>query len=300
MEKDLKMEPGVEVEEKFGKIRYSGGIEKKLAKKEFLKSIISSFFIALITLGFVFMIIASIESENATEVSINVKMLVLLISLLILIIPPIITYFYYIKFVKNFKYAISEKYIRIFSGVFTKKRISIPFSRIQNIAIVQGVFDRMFNLYTAKIETAGASGAGSASGGTIKPEGYIPGLKDTSKLEGIINILIHKYTQIPSNLKGRIFENPDIAFDQFAAYFLEKILGGGSLKNNLKKIREQKGLTQAQLAEKVGVTRQTIYYLEAGKYMPSLKLALLLADALDVSINDLFALEEEDKPKQNK
>ena len=60
------------------------------------------------------------------------------------------------------------------------------------------------------------------------------------------------------------------------------------LKNNLKQHRENKGLSQEELAILVGTTRQTIIAVEKGKFNPSAKLALLLAAALDVKFEDLF------------
>ena len=60
------------------------------------------------------------------------------------------------------------------------------------------------------------------------------------------------------------------------------------LKNNLKQHRENKGLSQEELAILVGTTRQTIIAVEKGKFNPSAKLALLLTAALDVQFEDLF------------
>ena len=60
------------------------------------------------------------------------------------------------------------------------------------------------------------------------------------------------------------------------------------LKNNLKKIRQEKGITQMELALKVGTTRQTILAIEKGEFNPSAKLALLLCFALDVAFEDVF------------
>ena len=56
----------------------------------------------------------------------------------------------------------------------------------------------------------------------------------------------------------------------------------------LKKYRLLKGLTQEQLAEMVGVRRETIMRLEAGKYNPSLKLAIDISKAVNTPIEDLF------------
>ncbi|MHA1728057.1 MAG: PH domain-containing protein, partial [Promethearchaeota archaeon] len=108
-----------------------------------------------------------------------------IIITVIYFIVNFLNFFYQKAYVRNFKYEISEKFILVKSGVFTKKKVSIPFSRIQNINIVQGVFDRMFKIYTAKIETAGFGGISSKSG-VIRSEGYIPGLKDPSRIDSII------------------------------------------------------------------------------------------------------------------
>lgn len=60
------------------------------------------------------------------------------------------------------------------------------------------------------------------------------------------------------------------------------------LKNNLKDIRTEKGLSQAQLAEMVGVSRNTISSIETGQYSPTAKLALVLCIALDKKFEELF------------
>ncbi len=65
--------------------------------------------------------------------------------------------------------------------------------------------------------------------------------------------------------------------------------------SNLRKIRVVKGLTQAQLAEAISVSRQTINYIEAGTYCPSTKLALQLARILETTVEELFFLKEDKK-----
>ncbi len=62
------------------------------------------------------------------------------------------------------------------------------------------------------------------------------------------------------------------------------------MKNEIKKFRTKIGLTQEGLADKVGVRRETIVFLEQGKYNPSLKLALNIAKELKTPINELFFL----------
>ncbi len=60
------------------------------------------------------------------------------------------------------------------------------------------------------------------------------------------------------------------------------------LKNNLKAMRQAKKLSQAQLAELVGVSRNTISSIETGQFNPTAKLALVLCIALDVKFEELF------------
>jgi len=62
----------------------------------------------------------------------------------------------------------------------------------------------------------------------------------------------------------------------------------------LKSIRLEKGLTQEELASKVGVSRQTINYIERGKYKPTILLALKISHVLNVKVEDIFQLEEGD------
>lgn len=66
------------------------------------------------------------------------------------------------------------------------------------------------------------------------------------------------------------------------------------MKNNVLKLRKEMKLTQEDLAKKVGVTRQTIISIEQGKYVASLPLALKMAVLFDVSVEDIFVIEEED------
>ena len=65
------------------------------------------------------------------------------------------------------------------------------------------------------------------------------------------------------------------------------------LKNHLKEARSEKGLSQAQLAEMVGVSRNTISSIETGQFNPTAKLALVLCIALDKKFEDLFYFEDE-------
>ena len=60
------------------------------------------------------------------------------------------------------------------------------------------------------------------------------------------------------------------------------------LKNNLKALRSEKGLSQQQLADMVGVSRNTISSIETGQFNPTAKLALILCIALDKEFEELF------------
>ena len=60
------------------------------------------------------------------------------------------------------------------------------------------------------------------------------------------------------------------------------------MKNNVKIVRNERGMTQGQLAMQVEVTRQTIGLIEKGEYNPSLQLCMALAKALNKTLNDLF------------
>jgi len=65
------------------------------------------------------------------------------------------------------------------------------------------------------------------------------------------------------------------------------------MKTRIKELREKLGFTQESLAERVDVTRQTILFLEKGKYNPSLRLAYRIARVLDSKIEDVFSFEDE-------
>ena len=67
------------------------------------------------------------------------------------------------------------------------------------------------------------------------------------------------------------------------------------MKTTLRRFRFERGeLSQQQLANMVSVSRQTIVSIEKGDYAPSVRLALLLAEKLETTVEELFALEEKD------
>ena len=66
------------------------------------------------------------------------------------------------------------------------------------------------------------------------------------------------------------------------------------MKNNIKVERAKKNITQAQLAEKVNVSRQAINAIELGKYNPLTSRVLKIAHIFDITVNDIFVLEDTD------
>lgn len=69
------------------------------------------------------------------------------------------------------------------------------------------------------------------------------------------------------------------------------------MKNRLKGYRVMNGdLTQQDLADRVGCSRQTVHSIETGKFVPSVELALRIARALGVKVDELFELDETPTP----
>lgn len=66
------------------------------------------------------------------------------------------------------------------------------------------------------------------------------------------------------------------------------------MKNNIKVERAIKNITQAQLAEIIGVSRQTINAMELNKYVPSTVLALKIAKTFEKRVDDIFFLDDDD------
>ena len=66
------------------------------------------------------------------------------------------------------------------------------------------------------------------------------------------------------------------------------------MRTKIKELRARHNLTQDDLAKKVGVRRETILYMEKGKYNPSLKLAHDVAKVLQTTIDNLFFFDDED------
>jgi putative transcriptional regulator len=67
------------------------------------------------------------------------------------------------------------------------------------------------------------------------------------------------------------------------------------MKNNIKVQRAIKNITQAELADLIEVSRQTINTIESGKYVPSTVLALKMAKVFGVNVEEIFQLDDRDK-----
>lgn len=66
------------------------------------------------------------------------------------------------------------------------------------------------------------------------------------------------------------------------------------MRNSLKVERAKLDMTQQDLAERVGVSRQTINSIEADRYVPSTVLAIKISEVFNATVNEIFTLEEED------
>lgn len=69
------------------------------------------------------------------------------------------------------------------------------------------------------------------------------------------------------------------------------------MKNNIRVERARLKWSQQDLADRLNVTRQTIYAIEAGMFNPSTMLALKMSELFGISVNELFSLEEDDYKK---
>ena len=67
-------------------------------------------------------------------------------------------------------------------------------------------------------------------------------------------------------------------------------------ETRIRDLREEAGLTQAELADRVDVTRQTVLYVENGEYNPSLELAWRIAREFDARIEEVFELPDRPRP----
>jgi putative transcriptional regulator len=67
------------------------------------------------------------------------------------------------------------------------------------------------------------------------------------------------------------------------------------MQNRVRELRSEAGMTQSDLGEALGVSRQTINSIEGGRYLPSLPLAFRIARLFDVDLEKIFEMEEGDR-----
>jgi len=267
-------------------------IEPEYVTSQLIGALFACFFIDLSIYGIGWLIIG-ISTDEGNPID-RAKMwpflAYIMIGLTIFIVG--LTYIFAKLYVQTFSYDLSEKFIIIRYGVLTKTKTTIPYSRIQNIAVYQNIRDRILHVFSVRIETAGASiAAGNSQQGGIRPEGFIPAVRDPTRLEQIINKLVHQYTQTATgDVRDKVFMDTNVVFDEFIAYFLSKMREKDQLHTNVQILREHAKLSQVQLADRLNISESTIKYLEAGEFVPSLTLALQLAKTLNVSIEEIFAL----------
>jgi DNA-binding XRE family transcriptional regulator/membrane protein YdbS with pleckstrin-like domain len=269
-------------------------IDSRYVQRTMIGSLIGSIFIALGTYGVGWFVIL-IANDDGTDINrVTLWTIILWVILAELLLINGLNYLFSKMYLKNFSYSFSEKFITIRYGILTRTKTTIPYSRIQNVAVYQNIRDRILNIHTVKIETAGSSAAtANAQKGLARPEGYIPAVSDPTRLESIINKLVHQYTQdISGPIKKNVFIDNNVAFDEFIAYFLSKMREKDQIQTNIAHLRTQANLTQVELAEKLGVAETTVKYLEAGEFVPSLTLALEIAKLFGISIEDIFQLKK--------
>ncbi len=71
------------------------------------------------------------------------------------------------------------------------------------------------------------------------------------------------------------------------------------MNNRVKVLRQRLGLTQREVADTVGITRQTLSLIEKGEYNPSLRLCLGICDALNETLDTVFWVAKEDRDEEN-
>ena len=116
-----------------------------------------------------------------------ITILMLLLSLIVMIICRTWASIYW----KNYGFELLDDKIIVKRGVIGKRKVSIPYDRIQNVNVVQGVMERIFGVSNIQIETAGGSGSGASGGYGVGSfaEGTIQGISDPRPMETFI---LHK------------------------------------------------------------------------------------------------------------
>ncbi|QEE14275.1 PH domain-containing protein [Promethearchaeum syntrophicum] len=163
-----------------------GHIDPIYIKYQVLEAIFLSFFINLVALIVCIIINSYNIAKNGIPVP-NIWFYAIGIILFIFSISIIFSIFLSKSYVKNYVYEISEENLIIRSGTFTRKRLIIPLKNIQNIEVFQNVRDRILKIHTIRIETVRSIGMAYQYTGIVRPEGYIPAVKDPDSIVSILN-----------------------------------------------------------------------------------------------------------------
>jgi putative transcriptional regulator len=111
---------------------------------------------------------------------------------------------------------------------------------------------------------------------------------DDSRLNGTGNGLVSKRLELPARL-----DIPTDVLRNWRNYFHKEI----QMKNRLRVLRAERKWSQAEVAERLGVSRQTINAVETEKYEPSITLAFKMAYLFDMRIEDIFQPDDNSSPE---
>jgi membrane protein YdbS with pleckstrin-like domain len=177
------------------KVFYEGSIDPKWITRRMIDAIAGSGCCSLCI--FIPLIIITFLPVGLSFFGSNIMMFAILAIVGVILLCIISEYFVGQAHVRNFSYQITGTHIIIQRGVFSKRRDSIPFSRIQNISVTSGFFDRMFGLSNVQIETAGGSGMvypmGKRGRAAMSAEGFIPGQTNPQFIESKIREMVKKH-----------------------------------------------------------------------------------------------------------
>ena len=120
----------------------------------------------------------------------------ILMSLILLYIPA---------FYKSLEYIIDSDSVKMRKGVFWRKRVTVPYTKITNIDVTQGPIQRIFNIGTIHVQTAGAGGASGS-----QAELNLLGIGDTDGLKDTIMERVRGYTiSEPEEVKKEVVQESD-------------------------------------------------------------------------------------------
>ncbi len=163
-----------------------GHIDPIYIKYQVLEGIFISFFINLVVLIISIILNSYNLAKNGTPVP-NIWFYTIGIILFIFSISLILSILLSKSYVKNYVYEISEENLIIRSGTFTRKKLIIPLKNIQNIEVFQNVRDRILKIHTIRIETIRSIGMAYQYTGIVRPEGYIPAVRDPDSIVSVLN-----------------------------------------------------------------------------------------------------------------